>query len=86
MINCTLGDFRDIMSGENKIGEVAESMKCDFDPEGNYFETIVNGDQQYHILKFVTPGDLVIFWFATLFVVGFLVMFVIKFVRNKNVF
>lgn len=56
-----MSDFRDVMSGEVKIGEVAESMSCEFDPAGEYFETITNGDQQYHILKIVTPSDLVLF-------------------------
>jgi len=47
------------MSGETKIGEVADTMTCDVNSE--YFETITNGDQNYHILKFVTPGDLAMF-------------------------
>jgi len=49
------------MNGETKIGEVADNMTCDFDPAGEYFETITNGTEQYHVLKFVSPADLVMF-------------------------
>lgn len=85
MLNCEYQNWRDVVNGnDEKIGEVADNFHCTVDPE--YLEIINNGDQNYNFLKIVTFGDLVFFWFACVFLVGCLVLFIIKFVRNKNVF
>ena len=84
MFKCEFENWRDVITDDVKIGEVADNFTCEVD--GEFLETINNGDQNYHILKIATLGDLTVFWFSCLFLVAFLVLFIIKFVRNKNVF
>ena len=85
MINCEFQNLRDVFDNEsNKIGEIYDTFSCEYDDQ--YAEIITNGSETYNIIKTVTLGDIAVFWFALLFLVGFVVLFIIKFVRNKNVF
>lgn len=84
MIDCNITQYKNIVIDDIKVGEVPEIFSCTLDQK--FFSVEQVDDQEFLVFKTLNAGDVMVFWFACFFVMATMVIFIIKFVRNKNVF